>query len=140
MNVDRVLNSVYTLPLVAVNSVKLSQQVEKATGTVHGELSLEVSISHEAQQQKEKKHHSGPMTLALVLGTTQRRRTLLAHRTIGFGRSGTAKKSVNITFDWNAANADGGESGGSVILRLLLEEVRGLDSELTVPLHQSLAS
>jgi hypothetical protein len=35
-------------------------------------------------------------------------------------------------FDWTTANADGGEDGGKMVLRLLLEGVRGFDSELVV--------
>lgn len=134
MNVDRVLNSVYALPLISMENLELSQQVEKTTGTTTGKLSLKLSISHK-DQRLHKKHHSGPMmSLSLVLGTPQHR-ALLAHHTIGVGRSGTVQKSVELAFDWNTANADGGESGGAVILRLLLEEVRGLDSEIAVPLR-----
>lgn len=135
LNVGRVLDSVYSLPLIAVDNVKLSHIVDKVTGMTTGELNLEVSISHEAPQQHQNRNDSNPLSLALVLGTPQRK-TLLTHQTINFGRgSGAVKKSVNLTFDWNSANADGGEGGGAVILRLLLEDVRGLDSELTVPLR-----
>jgi len=134
MNVDKVLDSVYELPWIAVENVKVSQHVEKTTGVTTGKLSLEVVISHEGRHHHHSNQHSGPMTLALVLGTPQRR-TLLAYHTIRAGRSGTLKKSVDLEFDWKTANADGGESGGAVILRLLLEEVRGLDSEIAVPLR-----
>lgn len=133
MNVDRILDSVYELPFITVENIKLSQLVEKVTGTTNGVLSLEVVISHQDRHSR-KKHHSEPMTLSLVLGTPQRR-TLLTHQSIGAGHSGHVKKSVELSFDWNTANADGGESGGIVILRLLLEEVRGLDSEIAVPLR-----
>lgn len=132
LNVDRVLDSVYALPLITVDSVELSQRVEKTTGTTTGKLSFGLTITRVNHRQN--KHHSGPMILALVLGTPQHR-ILLAHQTIGVGHNGTVKKSIDLTFDWKTANADGGESGGAVILRLLLEDVRGLDSELAVPLR-----
>lgn len=137
LNVDRVLDAMYALPFVSVDNVTLSQTVEKATGVTTGEVSLNVSISQEAShhQDHQKNRARGPMSLALVLGTPLRK-TLLTQQTIGFGQSNaTVKKSVKLAFDWNAANADGGESGGAVILRLLFDEVRGLDSELLVPLR-----
>lgn len=133
MNVDRVLDAVYDLPLITVANMKLSQQVDKTTGTTTGTLSLEVLISHE-DHDSHRGHKSEPLTVALLLGTPQRR-TLLTYQSIGVGRSGAVKKPVSLTFDWNNANADGGESGGNVILRLLLEDVRGFDSEIVVPLR-----
>lgn len=42
-------------------------------------------------------------------------------------------KEIEMEFDWDAANEGGGEGGGRMILRLLLEEYRGLDSELIIP-------
>lgn len=134
MNVDGVLDSVFALPLISVESIQLSQVVEKTTGETTGKLSLEVAISHEKDRHDHNRHNSGPMTVALVLGTPQRR-TLLAHCTISASHHHTIKKAVDLEFDWKTANADGGESDGVVILRLLLEDVRGLDSEIVVPLR-----
>jgi len=103
------------------------------TGTVNGIVSLELLINGDEDSQR-KKQHSDPMTLTLLLGTPQRR-TLLSHQSIGIGRSGTVKKNMNLSFDWNTANADGGKNGGFVILRLLLSDVRGLDSQIVIPLR-----
>ena len=128
LNVDRVLDSVYALPLISVENVNVSQQVGKTTGMSTGILSLEVVVSHDGSQHK---NHGGPVSLSLVLGTPQRR-TLLAYLSIRMGRESV---KVDLTFDWNTANADGGQNGGAVILRLLLDETRGLDSEITVPLR-----
>jgi hypothetical protein len=44
------------------------------------------------------------------------------------------KKNIELTFDWSAANADGGEGGGKMILRCLMEDFRGLDGEIIIPL------
>ena len=128
------MDSVYALPLISVENIQLSQHVEKTSGETTGKLSLEIVISHEKGHDDHKKRRTGPMTVALVLGTAQRR-TLLCHCTIGASNHHTIKKTVDLEFDWKAANADGGESGGVVILRLLLEDVRGLDSEIAVPLR-----
>lgn len=133
MRVDQVLDSIYSIPLISIANMRVSQHVEKVTGTMNGIVSLELLISNEDCRRK-KQHTSDPMKLALVLGTPQRR-TLLSHQSIGIGRSGTVKKSMNLSFDWNTANADGGEDGGVVILRLLLSDVRGLDSEIAIPLR-----
>lgn len=128
MDVNRVLDTVYSLPLISIDNVKLSQQVEKTTGKNAGKLNLDLVIC------SKKGSNSSPLTLALVLGTPQRR-TLLAHRTIGIGHNGKVTKSVELSFDWSAANADAGENGGFVILRLLLEEIRGLDTQVALPLR-----
>ncbi len=131
MNAD-LLDSIYSLPLMTIGNIHVSQHVEKVTGTINGIVSLEIIINEEDSRRK--KQHGDPMNLALVLGTP-RRRTLLSYQSIAIGRNGTVKKSVNISFDWNTANANGGEDGGVVILRLLLSDVRGLDSEIAIPLR-----
>jgi hypothetical protein len=130
MNAD-LLDSIYSLPLMTIGNIQVSQHVEKVTGTINGIVSLELIINEDSRR---KKQHGDPMNLALVLGTPQRR-TLLSYQSIGIGRNGTVKKSVNISFDWNTANANGGEDGGVVILRLLLSDVRGLDAEIAIPLR-----
>jgi hypothetical protein len=127
MDVNRVLDSVSSLPHISIDNVKLSQQVEKTTGKNTGKLNFDLVIAC-------KNGNSGPLTLALVLGTPIRQ-TLLAHHTIGIGHNGKVTKSVELSFDWTAANADAGESGGTVILRLLLEEIRGLDAQVALPLR-----
>ena len=67
------------------------------------------------------------MSLSLVLVTPQSKR-LLAQRTIGVHGAVTGKE-VDLEFDWSAANAGGGEGGEFMILRLLFDELRGLDGD-----------
>lgn len=126
MDLNRVLDSVASLPLVSVENVKISQHVEKAKGNDTGTLNLDLVIC--------KNRNSSPLTLALVLGTPQHH-TLLAHHTIGISHDVKVTKSVKLSFDWTAANAHAGESGGTIILRVLLEEMRGLDSQVALPLR-----
>jgi hypothetical protein len=126
MDLKQVLDSVASLPFISIGKVKLSQQTEKTTGKNTGTLNLDLVIC--------KNRNSSPLTLALVLGTPQHH-TLLAHHTIGIGHNGKVTKSVELSFDWTAANAHAGESGGTIILRLLLEEIRGLDAQVALPLR-----
>ena len=129
MDVNGVLDSVYSLPLILIDNVKFSQQAEKTTSKNTGKLNLNLVICCKSGNN----NNSSPLTLALVLGTPQHR-ILLAHGTIGIGHHGKVTKSVELLFDWSAAKADAGESGGFVILRLLLEEIRGLDAQVALPL------
>lgn len=131
MDVNRVLDSVYSLPLISIDNVKFSQQAEKTTSKNTGKLNLDLVIC--CKLGNNNNNNSSPLTLVLVLGTPQHR-TLLAHGTIGIGHHGKVTKSVELLFDWSAAKVDAGESGGFVILRLLLEEIRGLDAQVALPL------
>ena len=49
-------------------------------------------------------------------------------------KNGTWTATKELEFDWNDANADGGEDQGLVMLRLLWEEIRGFDAEMLIPL------
>ena len=133
VNVDRLLDSVYALPLISVDNVKLSHEVEKGTGKSTGKLHLDLGVHCDGRQ---KKGDGDPLTLTLALGTPQQRR-LVAHHTMAISRNKVMKKSVDLSFDWSAANADAGESGGTLILRVLIEEIRGLDSELVLRLRET---
>ena len=73
------------------------------------------------------------LTLTVLVGTVEQG-MLLADSTIPIGRTGKWSVARDISFDWNRANAHGGEEGGGVLVRLLLEEIRGLDSEHLVRL------
>lgn len=133
VNVNKLLDSVYALPLTSIENVEISHEVETTTGKVLGRLSLDLIINSVGR--KAMRDDDNPLTVALVLGTPQRR-VLAAHQSIGVGRSGWVKKSIELSFDWSTANEDAGESGGAIILRLMLEEIRGLDAEVVLSLRQ----
>ena len=130
MDVNRVLDRIYSLPLITIDNVKFSQQAETTTTRKNttGKLNLDLVICSKSDNNR------SPLTLAVVLGTPHHW-TLLAHDTISIGHSGTVTKSVELSFDWSAANARSGESGGFVILRLLFEEIRGLDAQVALSLE-----
>ena len=79
--------------------------------------------------------HNNSMTLVMLLGSFQQR-ILLAETSVTISRNkGTWTVPKELDFDWAAANADGGEGSGQVVLRLLWEEIRGFDTELVIPLR-----
>ena len=137
-DLDRMLDAVYDIPLYSVEGMKVLQSIDKTNNTSVGKLSFTLSIQYDGRYRNKVDHmmQDKPITLALVLGTPLRR-TLLAHRSIGYTRIGdkTVQKQVEMTFDWAAANADGGEGGGFMVLRFFPEEIRGLDGEIRVSLR-----
>lgn len=131
--IDRAVQYVASLPQISFDNIKVVNEVEKSTSKNVGILKCDVVVASSGADVSYNKKGLGPRwNVALVLGTSQRR-VLLAHKTVGFGSTQT--KSVELKFDWSAANADGGEGGGSMILRFLVEEVRGLDGHISIPLR-----
>jgi hypothetical protein len=128
--VDRLTESIYSLPFYNVEELKVEHKVDKATGKNIGILRISFAVEG---GRKRGRGDSPDTTLALVLGSPARK-TLLAQRSIGI-RNGNSKNQVELRFDWTAANVGGGEGGGSMILRIMFEEHRGLDSEILVPLR-----
>lgn len=132
---DRMLGAVYSIPMYSIDELKVSHDVDKVTNHSNGKLEFTVCIQYSGNSRLKEKLGE-PMSLSLVLGTP-RRRTLLAYDSISVSRQGhnIVKKHVGMNFDWAAANADGGEGGGYMVLRLFLEDFRGLDGEIRVSLR-----
>lgn len=135
-DLKRMLDSVYAIPLYTLQETKVSHQVEKASGKSVGKLEISLEISYENVGRRPKKH-DGALSIVVLLGT-RLQRTLLAHSSFRVSRWGNAssptKKKIEMEFDWTAANAGGGEEGGNMVLRFLMEDLRGLDTEVAVPL------
>jgi hypothetical protein len=127
-----ILDTLYSTPLVSVKDVQVIHSVDKISGSSTGTLKFTLEFQREVKQLK-KRDENNSMSLSLVLGSLQNR-FLLGHAAIQISRGGSWSVAKEIQFDWSVANADGGEGGGCMILRLLMEGVRGLDSELTVRL------
>lgn len=123
-NVDRMVTSVFSLPFFSIiDDIKVTKDVDKTTMRSVGKLQISIAIDGGES------HAGAPdMTVALVLGTPHTK-TLLAHRSVRFHRS-SSKKEVELQFAWSADFA----SRGHIILRLFLEECRGLDGEIMIPL------
>eukprot|EP00978_Attheya_sp_CCMP212_P023867 scaffold74006_cov53-Attheya_sp.AAC.2 len=103
------------------------------------------------RNKKERRMTDGSVSVHAILGS-QQGHFLLSHQTIhvsnhnrgGGGRGGqqqrsssssSQRKSVELSFDWDMVNAHGGQDGGFIVLRLLLEDVRGMDAEIRIPLR-----
>jgi hypothetical protein len=125
-----VLDSVYSLPLVAVKNAKIYHEIGKTDGKGIGTLKLSLSI----QREKSKNEGKDDMcSLNLVLGSFEKGK-LLAWKEIPLSQKGDSTANHELQFDWKTANVYGGLDGGHVILRLLLDTARGLDSEVAIPL------
>ena len=83
--------------------------------------------------EKKKGSLDEPVTLGIVVASYVSRR-LLGYQEVAIGRNGSWTAEKSIDFDWEAARSDGGEGSGSVVVRLLLDSIKGLDSELVVKL------
>ena len=128
---DRMLRSIFSLPFIAINTTSVSSEVEKTTGASVGKLRINMTV-----EGGNRGNNGVPSqtSVSLVLGTPQSKR-LLSQRTISIHNT-MRGKDVDLQFDWSAANEEGGEGGGRMILRILFEELRGLDGEITIPLRQ----
>lgn len=133
-NMDYMLNMIYALPWYGIEELKVTHEVDKKSGRSIGKLNISLAIESSSQSRHRGGNNSraDATSLVLVLGTPQRK-TLLAHTSVTMHNSN--KKEVELSFDWSAANAGGGDRAGHMILRLLVEEHRGLDGEIMVPLR-----
>lgn len=132
-SVDATLNGLFALPLISVAAVTILSEVDKTSGKVTGKLKIDIEIECQRQKHGKGRKEATPLTMTLLVGTLQQR-ILLAKSSISISRSGKWTVARDMKFDWAVANADGGEEGGYVVVRLLLDEVRGLDMEQLVRL------
>jgi hypothetical protein len=130
------LDSLYSLPKVTVLEAHIVHNVDKATAKSRGTLKLKIEVN---RRQRKGRQVDEPTTLGLVLGSANRR-LLLGYNEVSINRNGTWSIEKELDFDWNAARADGGEGSGVVILRLLLDSIKGLDSERSINLISSTRS
>lgn len=129
-----ILDSLYSIPRVLVTSAQLRHTVAKDSGKSVGILHLKLEVDKSSEHSK-KKDTNDFSTCVIVLGTVEQR-MLLAQTDFSIGHSAkTTSIEKEITFDWDVANADGGEGGGSVVLRILLDSVLGMDTETFVKLR-----
>ena len=125
----KTLRSLYEMPLITLKEGKAYHEIEKATGRSLGTLRLSLTIDREHPQ-----NSNDFTTLSLVLGTFDNQR-LLATLDVPISRNGSWTVEKRLQFDWKTANANGGENGGKIVLRLLLDSVRGLDTEIVFPIN-----
>lgn len=135
-SVDATLQSLYALPLVSIKSAKVCLQANKKTG----KITVEVSFDQKSASRNARKNGDGDKLVeaiscsgTILLGT-QHQRIFLGKAIAPFHRrGGVSSISRDVTFDWDIAKSD----GDHIIVRVLLESVRGLDVEQAVPLFES---
>lgn len=121
------LNALFVYPKVTVTESKIAHNVDKVTVKSKGTLTLKLHMERQKGSQDE------TVTLGIVVASNKSRR-LLGYSEVSIGRSGSWTVDKSFEFDWEAARSDGGEGSGTVIVRLLLDSIKGLDSEISVKL------
>ena len=134
-NVDKMIKSIFAIPRYTIEDLKVSTELDKVTRNNVGKLIVELKIEYDTKS-RGRNGRDSPITMACVLGTFQQG-ILLSYSSIGIAPSGSkaVTKKVEFSFDWSVANASGGADGGKIVLRFLMEDVRGMDSEILVPLR-----
>jgi hypothetical protein len=129
------LNSLYSIPKIAVKQAQVIHRIDKATVKSRGSLRIKIEIDREKNKKSMGKQGDAPIIIGLVLGSYTER-ILLAYSEITIGRSGKWSIEKELEFDWNLARGDCGEDvpKRKIILRLLLDTIRGLDSEIAINL------
>jgi hypothetical protein len=134
------LNMLYGLPLITVTAPIMNFEVDKRTNRSIGKLILSINIDRANPSSNKKiltngsKDSNNSVTVMVLLGSYHQR-LLLASSTIRITRYGSWTIQKELEFDWNKAKSDG--DSNKVIIRLLLDEVRGLDLEMIVSLNES---
>mmetsp|Transcript_14889 Transcript_14889/g.36486 ORF Transcript_14889/g.36486 Transcript_14889/m.36486 type:complete len:2187 (-) Transcript_14889:153-6713(-) len=141
--VDTVLGSLFSLPLVTIKDAKIYHEIGKTDGKGTGTLKLTLMVERESPKKNNRGSRGGReddfCSLVLVLGSFEKSK-LLATKDFPITSQYQKKDGHHATvacelqFDWKTANVYGGLDGGHVVLRLLLDTVRGLDSEVAIPL------
>lgn len=133
--VDATVDALYSLPLFRLTDASIRVETDKMTGARFGKLKIAIDISRQNCQRNSKRRDNGSMSLTLLLGSLQQR-FLLVQDSVRISRFGRWTINRELSFDWATANADGGMDGSAkVVLRLLAEEFRGLDSEVLIRLQ-----
>ena len=130
--IQRAVDVLYSMPLVSLKSASIKSHTEKSTGRTLGKLSLELEVHRESSARSDAQSKSDH-SLSIICGTFQQG-MLLSRISVMLARRGTWTITKDLDFDWSMANADGGVDGGKIVVRLLLNEVRGLDFEFVAAL------
>lgn len=139
--VQQIADVLYQIPKFSLCEANVSHTLDKVTGKSRGKLSIVIDLERTGNKGRNKKRSGGGdkddgvyATLTIVVGSFEQR-LLLACSEISVSRTGSWSASKDIEFDWDVAQADGGEGSGSIIIRLQLDTVHGMDSESVVTLR-----
>jgi hypothetical protein len=127
------INTLFSLPFIIINEAKITHEVEKSSCKAFGKLSLNLAFE-KAGQKNHKVDRFSVIGLSLILGTPCSRR-LLAFRSTSIHSHQEAIKAFELKFDWDTANADASGDSKVVLLRIIFDDIRGLDGEIAIPLR-----
>lgn len=126
---ESALDYVYNLPMLTVTQTEISRHVD---GRTDSKLTGKLCVTLEVERIKGKNQppsNNESLSLTLLLGSANQR-LLLAQNSIRIGRYGKWTTERSLSFDLDSAQA----CGTYVLLRLLVDEVRGLDMEYMIQL------
>mmetsp|Transcript_18112 Transcript_18112/g.28002 ORF Transcript_18112/g.28002 Transcript_18112/m.28002 type:complete len:442 (+) Transcript_18112:2331-3656(+) len=147
--IDKILNSLHAIPLIELEKANVTHRIEKSTRKSIGILHLALKVQYgnangrssgkpPSARNPNSSKSDAPYSLTILLGSPQQR-VLLSHATMSLpprnNESKGISRDVQLEFDWESANADGGENGGHMLLRVLHEDIRGMDMESTIHLR-----
>lgn len=137
--VDFIADALYRLPAIEIKETVLLAETNKTNQKMTGKLKVTMNMER-MKPNTRASSFTDSLTLTLLLGSYQQG-FLLGHATARVGRQSTASTiSRELPFDWSQANADGGQNTAKVILRVLVDEIRGLDLETILELNPSAAA
>ena len=137
---DDTINKLYGFPLIAVTKSTINFELDKTTNKSIGKLILSIDINRMGPPSIRNNSNNGSkddnnsITLMILLGSYHQR-LLLSTSTTRISRYGTWTIQKELVFDWHKAKSDG--NSNKVIVRLLLDEVRGLDWEMMICLNEA---
>jgi hypothetical protein len=131
------LDALYAIPRVTVIATSIQHSVDKESNKSVGILYIKLEVDQQAHFSKTGSA-TDLATIVIILGTLERRFYLgKAEFSVGRG-SGKTVTEKEIKFDWNIAIADGGDGGdggGTMLLHILPDNIRGMDSGMLVKLR-----
>lgn len=128
------LDALYAVPRVMVMETKVQHLMDKVSNKSVGELLIKLEVDQQSKSSRTGTSNEF-VNIFVVLGTMQRR-LLLGKLEFSLGRGPTKiVADKKIKFDWDVANSHGGEGEGVMLLQILVDNVRGMDSSMLVKLR-----
>jgi hypothetical protein len=133
-SIRKTLDALYAIPRVTTIETNTQHSMDQKANKSIGCLRIKLEIDRQSNFSKTGSA-TDFATIVIVLGTIESR-LLLGKAEFSIGRGG-GKTAIEkeIKFDWNVAKANGGDGGGTMLLHLLPDNVRGMDCGLLVKLQ-----
>jgi hypothetical protein len=128
-----VLDALYAIPRITVVESKIRHSIDHESNKSVGVLHLKIEVDQQANFKT--RNAADTVTIVVVLGTVKRR-LILGKSDFSVGHSnGSTLTEKYISFDWELAVANGGDDGGTVIVEILPDSIRGMDCRMLVKLR-----